>query len=215
MLRANADLAPTACGGINRKQRGRLTLFCAASIALHALVLGINPPGGEGKGSGGDSASSVLHAVLTPLHRAFESATADTAEAFLAEARRTPSGGHGPQDTTRDSGGPAPTSGAGAFPIPDRWFSADEVSVRAEPLTPVQIDYPVELAERGTVGRVLLLLHVDERGLVRKAQVEESIPEGVFDKAALAAWADVRFSPAMKDGLAVKSRKLLEISFFP
>jgi TonB family protein len=62
---------------------------------------------------------------------------------------------------------------------------------------------------------VRLLLHIDERGVVRKAHVEESLPEGMFDDAALSAWTDVRFSPALKDGLAVKSRKLLEISFSP
>jgi protein TonB len=216
-LRQGGDLAASASTHVNGKQRGRLTLFCAVSIALHALALAVNPPGGTGTGRGFDGAPSVMHAVLGPLHRAFESAPADSAEALPADGRPAPAAAHRPQDTSHDGGKPAPASGIAmaTFPVPDHWFSADELSVRAEPLTHVQIDYPAELAESRVSGRVMLLLHVDERGLVRKAQVEESLPEGVFDNAALAAWADVRFSPAMKDGLAVKSRKLLEISFFP
>jgi protein TonB len=202
---------------MERKQPGRVALFWAVSIALHALALAVNPPAGPGTAPGFDGVPSVLHAVLSPLQHAFESAHADSAEAPLAEVRPAPSAGLTPQKMTQDSGGPATMSGlvAGAFPIPDRWFSAEELSVRAEPLTPVQIDYPADLAESRVAGRVMLLLHIDERGLVRKAQVEKSLPEGVFDDAALAAWADVRFSPAIKDGLAVKSRKLLEISFLP
>jgi protein TonB len=199
--------------GADRKQRRRLTLFCAASILLHVSALAVNPPGGAGIGHS-DGAPSVLHAVLSPLNAAFES---DAAEAAALMTDAAPASGHALQGTAHDSARPTSSHGitAASFPVPDHWFPADELSVRAEPLTDVQIDYPAELAERGVVGRVTLLLHIDEHGFVRRTHVEESIPEGVFDRATLAAWAEVRFSPAMKDGMAVKSRKRLEISFLP
>jgi protein TonB len=216
-LRSAVAPAGNAFTKTSRQQRSRLTLFCAVSIVLHALALAVNPPGGAGTGRGFDGAQNVLHAVLKPLHAAFESSPADSAEEIVADAAPVPSTSALTQTTSQTAARPASTSGitAGTFPVPDRWMAADELSVRAEPLTHVQIDYPDKLANSGVTGRVRLLLHIDERGVVRKAQIEESIPEGVFDSAALAAWADVPFSPAMKEGVAVKSQKLLEISFLP
>lgn len=200
----------------SRQQRSRLTLFCAVSIALHALALAANPPSGAGMGRGFDGAQNVLHAVLKPLHAAFESSPADSAK-IVADSAPVPSTSASRQTTSQTAPRPASTSGitAGSFPVPDRWLAADELSVRAEPLSDVQINYPEKLVGSRVSGRVRLLLHIDERGVVRKAQIEESIPEGAFDDAVLAGWADVPFSPAMKDGVAVKSLKLLEISFLP
>jgi protein TonB len=159
-----------------------------------------------------------LHAILSPLHGVLDSAHAEvTSEVFVDTAPPPVAASTGPQDLIKNREEPAAAGGltAGAFPVPERWLSADELSVRAEPLTDVQIQYPADLAQRGVFGRVRLVLHIDERGVVRKTQVEESHPEGLFDDAALSAWASVRFSPALKDGLAVKSRKLLEVSFLP
>ncbi len=209
--------AASAFARTSRQDRSRLTLFCAVSAVVHAFVLAVNPPSAMGIAEGATGVPNVLQAVLSPLHTAFKSPPADSAAELVAEAVPVPAAASATQDISQNGEEPAAASGftAGAFPLPDRWLSADELSVRAEPLTDVQVDYPAELAQRGLVGRVRLLLHIDERGIVRKAQIEESLPEGVFDGAALTAWADVRFSPAMKDGLAVKSRKLLEISFLP
>jgi TonB family protein len=211
------EAAGAAAHETNRQGRSRLTLFCAASIALHAVALAINPTGDTGMGRGSDGTQNVLHAVLRPLHTAFESPPADAAEEIPAGAAPFRSAHASPQTIAQTAAQPASRSGitAGSFPVPDRWLSAEELSVRAEPLTHVEIDYPDRLANTGMAGRVRLLLHIDERGVVRKAQIEESIPEGVFDGAALAAWAEVPFSPAMKDGVAVKSLKLLDISFLP
>jgi TonB family protein len=86
--------------------------------------------------------------------------------------------------------------------------------VRAEPLTAVNVAYPEQLAAP-IRGRVRIALFIDERGWVRKAQVLASEPEQVFDAAAIQAWRDVRFSPALKADLPVKSEKLLEIDFMP
>ena len=101
------------------------------------------------------------------------------------------------------------------LPLPDVWFAAEELSVRAEPLTDVQIHYPSASEGSGMAGSARVLLHIDERGLVRKAHIEASSPDASFGEAALSAWKEVRFSPALRDGTAVKSRKVLEISFLP
>jgi TonB family protein len=203
--------------GADRKPHGRLTLFCGGSILLHVLALAVNPPGGAGIGGSSDGAPGVMHAVLSPLYQALDTNAAEATLEPLPDSAPAAPAGHVRQGTAQEGGRPASTHAITAtpFPVPDYWFSVDELSVRAEPLTDVQIPYPAELADRRVVGLVKLLLHIDEQGFVRRTLVEESIPEGAFDRAALAAWADVRFSPAMKDGVAVKSRKLLEISFLP
>jgi protein TonB len=178
----------------------RLLAFLASSIALHVLVLSACVPGLQGRATG--IGPAPLHAALVPfldtrtaandVVQDFKDATGDSAAAPAAETRANT-----------------------AIPAPDRWFPAEELSVRAEPLDNVHIDYPPELAASGALGAVRLLLHIDERGFVRKAHVEASLPHDAFGDAALNAWKQVRFTPAQKDGVAVKSRKRLEISFSP
>ena len=100
------------------------------------------------------------------------------------------------------------------FLLADKWYSAAEVDTRAEPLDPVRLSYP-QVAGSRTSGRVQLALFIDEEGLVRKAQVLEARPQRIFDDAAIRAWTEVRFTPALKYGQPVKSEKLLEIEFMP
>ncbi|MGZ8212806.1 MAG: TonB family protein, partial [Burkholderiales bacterium] len=101
------------------------------------------------------------------------------------------------------------------LPLPETWYAAEELDSRAQPLTAVPLRYPPEYLGRGITARARILLHVDELGIVRKAAISEATPEPAFGEAALEAWMDVRFSPAMKEGIAVKSRKLVEIDFQP
>lgn len=211
------DVASSAFGMRAGKQRLPLLLFCAVSITLHALALCVGPQSGMRTGDALGRAPTVLHAVLRPMLNAIDSEPANSDGDSVTEGEPPAMTSPALQDGGRNAAELTPSSllPAGAFPVPDQWFSADEVSVRAEPLTDVQILYPAALTESAVSGRVTLLLHIDERGVLNKAQVEESIPEGVFDRAALNAWTDVQFSPALKDGIAVKSRKLLEISFLP
>ena len=101
------------------------------------------------------------------------------------------------------------------FLLVDKWYGADEVDTRAEHLSPARLSYPQALAGSRTSGRVKLALFIDEEGLIRKAQVLESHPQRIFDDAAIRAWEEVRFAPALKYGQPVKSEKLLEIEFMP
>ena len=58
-----------------------------------------------------------------------------------------------------------------------------------------------------------MLLLIDEFGGVNEASVVESQPEGYFEDAALAVFRAARFSPAQKQGRAVKSRVLLQVKY--
>lgn len=73
--------------------------------------------------------------------------------------------------------------------------------------------YPEQaLAERVT-GRVELLLTLDPDGYVRRAEVLESTPAGVFDAAAKEAVLDWKFVPAALDGRTTGSQVRVPIDF--
>ncbi len=188
----------------------RLFAFICASLALHALILVSYSPGGSGPRSHQGNAP-VLHAELAP-------APSDPASDVVAGADR---GASGIDATAAPSEGAGASSAAGAgpagdgIPIPEKWYTATELTILAQPLVMPALRYPEELAGTGVSARVRVKVFVDELGVVRKTEVEQSAPHRAFETAAMAAWEDVRFTPAIKDGRPVKSQKLLEFDFEP
>lgn len=140
---------------------------------------------------------AVLHALLAPIVTKEGPST--------TEASAQPSG-------------IADSSGAGesrsGLPSPDKWYKRSELDVLAEPLRVVKLDYPEAVKSRRS-ARVQVRLFIDERGVVRKTAIEVEGPERAFDDAAVQAWQGVHFSPAMKNGAAVKSQKVIELDFLP
>jgi protein TonB len=99
-----------------------------------------------------------------------------------------------------------------AVPRDPTWYSAKQLDTLPRPLQPIP---PPPRPVPGTPGRVVLQLLIDEDGVVTDASVVESEPEGSFVAWALTAGRQTRFRPGSKDGRAVKSRVLLELSFGP
>ena len=183
----------------------RLAGFVGASLALHAATLiGVPPSGVASAPSRGPVLSEPLRATLNvPEPRSADGQ--QNAPESVPQLREP--------DTPPDARAGVP--GGADVPFPDKWYTASELDVRAEPVSEVSLAYPEELEGTGIPGRVRLLLFIDERGVVRRMQITDAEPARIFDKAALAAWTDVRFSPAKKAGVAVKSQKLLELDFRP
>jgi TonB family protein len=131
------------------------------------------------------------------------------------------SGNAGPAGRT---GGPTPTSPAAASEgpagggqrtlaaAPDYAFGVT-LDPGPRPLDDIEPDYtdPINLREGVVVLRVLISAsgHVDDVAVVRSA------PAGVFDQAAVDAFARARFSPGMAAGTPVKSQITVEINFVP
>jgi TonB family protein len=103
---------------------------------------------------------------------------------------------------------------------PQRFQESDytdprHLDVRAEPLNDVHLVYPQQAYQWRVKGRVLLQLLINDLGRIDKISVLESEPPGIFEAAALeAAWATV-FSPALKSGNPVRSKKTIEVKFDP
>lgn len=60
---------------------------------------------------------------------------------------------------------------------------------------------------------MLLTLLIDEAGSVNEVSVVEAEPAGNLEGAVRRAFASARFSPARKDGRAVKSRVMISVSY--
>jgi protein TonB len=97
----------------------------------------------------------------------------------------------------------------------DKYFTARELDVRAEPTNQVDLVYPVRAYEMRMHGRVVVRILINEEGAVDEVSVLEATPPGIFEEAALAATQALQFRPAQKYGRNVKSQKTIEVTFDP
>jgi len=199
-------------------------LICAtASAAIHGLTF-------EALGSAGtakhktENTVHALEAYLVPQSAASRDSDLPYADKSLHRPAQLEPRQHidGASETTAAlQAEHAATAGAQtgisalALPAPEKWYTADEVDVRALPLQDVTLSYPETLSPVRMPGRVRIALFIDENGWVVKTHVVESEPARLFDEAAIRAWREVRFSPALKSQQPVKSEKLLDITFTP
>jgi len=120
----------------------------------------------------------------------------------VPSAQRPQRPGPGLRDSAASSAGVA----AGLKYLPAE--ELDERPLIRSPVSPVfPLDAPV------TSGRVVLRLLINRTGAVDNAAVVRAAPPGVFDAAAVAAFASASFTPGRKDGVAVNSALTLELWF--
>ena len=174
-----------------------LIVAITASIGLHAAALGLHGPAGTAAPAA--SIPLVLQAFLAPVEPPAETPT--------------PLRDTGKPGSADESGRGGDQTSAG-MPAPDRWFKRSELDAVATPAGIVKMEYP-EKAKTGGAAQVQVRLFIDERGVVRKVAIESAGPERAFEEEVARVWRGVRFSPAMKDGVAVKSQQVIEIDFQP
>jgi len=81
------------------------------------------------------------------------------------------------------------------------------------PLDEVVLEYPEEGNLRE--GTVVLRILISETGQIDDVSVVRSFPKVVFDKAAITAFAAVRFAPGLRAGAPTKSQLTIEVHFAP
>jgi protein TonB len=81
------------------------------------------------------------------------------------------------------------------------------------PLDEIEPDYPDGLHLRS--GTVVLRLLISDTGHVDDVSVVRAEPAGVFEQAAIEAFAKARFAPGMAGGRPVKSQIRVEVQFMP
>jgi periplasmic protein TonB len=94
----------------------------------------------------------------------------------------------------------------------EAYIPAEELDVRPLIMTHVMPEYPADIIS-GARGRVVLRLFISADGTLDNVQVAHAEPRGVFDQAAVDAFARARFTPGKKAGEAVPSLLLIEVTF--
>lgn len=96
--------------------------------------------------------------------------------------------------------------------IDTTWYLARQVdkSARAVDVVP---EYPDQARRRNQEGTLKLMVKIDDLGRVRDVEVVEADLPGVFDEAALEAFRNARFQPAMKDGRPVRYQAYIRVVF--
>jgi len=74
-------------------------------------------------------------------------------------------------------------------------------------------NYPDQARRRNQEGSLKLRVKIDDLGRVRDVEVVEADLPGVFDEAALDAFRNARFHPAMKDGRPVRYQAYIRVVF--
>lgn len=205
-----------------KQSRARLLVACSLSLLLHlALLLGIPvyPTGGV------PQVVSPIYARLEPAANrepqprvATLTPAEKTGTPVLEDVRPEPAAAKAePKREPRQAAtGPASAPIAG-IEIPlsrdPTYYPARQLDVYPQLLAPIKLDYPERAAAQRLDGHLLLLLLIDEFGIVNEASVVEARPEGYFEEAALSVFRATRFSPAQKQGQPVKSRVLLQVSY--
>lgn len=93
------------------------------------------------------------------------------------------------------------------------YFSAKDVDVRSEAVESERfLQNLSEVAPLG-VGQVIVRIYVNESGLVDRVEIQEAYPPGVFEAVTLRQLYQLRFNPAQRDGLFVKSFKDVVLTF--
>lgn len=100
------------------------------------------------------------------------------------------------------------------MPLPE-YFDAEEVTSRAAALDEIDFELP-ELSQIGGSGKAILMLYINETGLVDKVEVEST---GDIDReltnAVARQFGKTTFQPATIDNAPVKSRMRIEILLRP
>ena len=96
-----------------------------------------------------------------------------------------------------------------------RYLTSAELDERAAALELAPLVYPESALANRIAGTVRVRVFISRAGSVDRAEVVAASPAGHFEQAALEAVRRSSFSAGRKDGEAVPSQKLIEVSFDP
>ena len=205
-----------ASGAKRGTNKGPPPLLFALCFSLIAHVALLSVPRVD-SGQGGTSGTAALHARLEAAMVEPITPSSDEPQALTA-----PSNEHAaaiaalPEETVKPpqpaETAPAETqSGARALSLapgatlplaPDlTYYPVGALDTPPRPLDSTDICYP-----EGASGEVSYVLMINEAGRVDEVSLVAVRPEGLFTATAVQACRTVKFTPAMKDGRAVRSR---------
>ena len=96
--------------------------------------------------------------------------------------------------------------------VDTRYYDASALDVLATPRLHIDLYYPQRLSAAGS-GRMLVEVYIDEQGLVDDVLLEPGQANNPLSQLIIESFMAARFNPAVKDGVYVKSKKIIEVEF--
>ncbi|WP_232219841.1 energy transducer TonB [Pseudogulbenkiania sp. MAI-1] len=182
----------------------------AASVpGMLSVLLSPSPSSGRLFPEGRFSSSEVPLPSLSGLSVQAHSHEYGTGD----EPRRVPAAvvASEPLAATADASAPLTMQPASALPGTEAggYFPATALDVPAQPLQPIVFTLPPD-APAGE-ARLMVRVYINEQGGVDAVEPEQPDPSGVLEREALRVFLPIRFAPAQRHGLAVKSYKRIEV----
>jgi len=211
----------SATGSRNAHSEANARLRIIAALALSALVHALIT---SGLSSGSAARGVRTTGAVTPAPLTVALAPVPEPPVALPEpepSRRAAAEVPRVDRKTANATEPARTAPQGARDerfagIPDpTYYAARQLDVYPALEGALDLRYPAGAAASNINGRVVLLVLIAANGMVDEAGVVEAEPPGVFDGDAVRALLAARFRPALRNGRAVKSRLVVEVSFGP
>jgi hypothetical protein len=212
-----ARVMQPACSGALRaswqEPQRRLTLAVAASLLLHSfLMVGIRPePARPGT-------FAALQARIVPVSAAEPAAIVTPRLSALPQEIKTSPAPKRVVQAPNQGAPAAVTAGRdeqleqGSSLLP-AYHASQDVDVRAVPKDLSNRSRQERSMLLGRVVKVKLRLYISATGTVDRFDLIEA--DGLTPAVSLDEVHDIRFHPALKNGLPVASRKLVELSFVP
>lgn len=200
---------------------GRLILVLAAALVLHlALIFGVQVKMATQDGGVRRIMEVRIERVAEEVVAKISTVPPRKIEKNMVVAEATPHhevAPSKPSDSLASAVTEAPVSSLPTLEMPliedPTYYPAKQIDVHPIALNLIKPVYPEKGVELGVDGKVILLLLIDEAGMVKEASVVEVDPEGIFEDSALTAFRNARFAPARKNGRVVKSRVLIKVSY--
>lgn len=203
----------------------RLPFAVAASLGLHlVLMAGVGPRLNPSLAGGTVSALSVSFRNQVSERSSFvemkesgrlprQQRTSNTSSVAAGETLPI-------HEKAAEVQAAVPDDGWGLSILPPEWLEerveylpASDVDERPIPLGPVVVPPPNDAAWNSNKGHLVLLLYVNAKGVVERAEVEFSdVPESVSN-AAIQTFTGVEMQPGIKGGVSVNTKMKVQIDY--
>lgn len=208
--------APAAAGRTGARVGPRFVAAVAVSALVHAALIGVaQDPGARSARVHPGAHNPPLVARLIAAAPLLPAASPEAPRVALKRLRASPVARKPSAQAT--PGGVAIASereGEDRAGAPDAtYYAARQLDRYPELITALELKFPSDIDLAVSAGHVLLLVLIDAQGRVNDASVVEAAPPGVFDEDATRALWSARFTPAVKDGRAVRSRLVVHVTY--
>jgi len=187
---------------VESKTVERLILALLLSIGLHLALLFAIPA--QPDNPRGDGPTSITATLERPPSIEVSPTASSEPEAIVPAAAETPPAPAEEISAPRQQS-PAEIESPAALEIPvirdPTYYAVSLLDEYPRPLRSVEPRYPQQASRNGITGTL------------NEISVVAAKPEAIFDEAAMAAFRDLRFSPARKGGRAVRSRVHITVGF--